>query len=123
MRLPRTPLSSPPFVRQILKRALARSADARFGTALDMQHALYAAMAVMAPLPTRAGVAALLRDHLQEHMNRRRHLVEDSLGAVVERSENRRRGWSTEGDCDSDVRPVASCGDGCIGLRSANRLQ
>jgi serine/threonine-protein kinase len=76
------PADLPPFIRQILETALARSPDARFGTALDMQHALTAAMAVMETLSSRACLSALIRDHLRASVEKRRRLLE--LGRQTE---------------------------------------
>jgi serine/threonine-protein kinase len=77
----------PPLVRRILEKALARSPDARFGSALEMQRALTAAMAVMDPFFTRARVASFVREHLQTHVASRRRAVELALRAADERSD------------------------------------
>jgi serine/threonine-protein kinase len=81
----------PAFVAQILEKALARSPGARFGTALDMQHALAAAMAVMEPFSTRAQVARLVHEHREaqpdEQLREDVHITTDRAPEELRSSE------------------------------------
>jgi serine/threonine-protein kinase len=83
-----TPLPDdvPPLVRDVILRALERSPDARFATALEMQQALEAATASLGLQTDPSSVTAFLDEHLQEHIATRHSAVEAALKAAAERS-------------------------------------
>jgi serine/threonine-protein kinase len=80
------PLTVPPAVGAVVKRALARDCDRRFATAEELQSAIEQAMVTARLVTTTADVAAFAAQHLAERAKARREAINLALAAAEERA-------------------------------------